>query len=130
MTKDEPARRPRSSGWVRFFWDKHVRVEPSESRGHDADQSPGRAAEDKCLVQDLRILIEPSHPGFVAQHKHRRRPGFVVGGLQHTAEQRRHAKKFKSARSDMRSVEPLGALGHFVKYFFLRGADDAVENMV
>src|SRR5437870_1458101 len=100
MTKYEPARRPRLSGWVRLFWDKHVRVEPPESRGHDADQSPGRAAENKGLVHDLRILIKPSHPGFVTQHKHGRCAGLVVGGLHHAAEQRRHAKEFKSARGD------------------------------
>jgi len=69
-----------------------------ESRGHDPDEGPWSAAQDKVLAKNVRIATEFSLPKPVIHYKHGWSTGAAIFFRDRATQQRRHAPIVKSVR--------------------------------
>jgi len=81
-----------------FLWHPNFTVAESESRGHDANQSPRRAIEIQRSSEYLRVPAEQLAPQSVAHDEHGRRTGFPILLCDPTAQAGFDAKNFKGIR--------------------------------
>src|SRR5260370_27282313 len=87
-----------ASSLVRPHGDPKARAKGVESCGHDADESPGSAAQDKTLAKNLWIAAEFSLPKPVIHYKYGRRVGAAIFLGERSTQQRVHAQIVKRVR--------------------------------
>src|ERR1700685_4464008 len=105
MTRESPGSVPGLSSAAGVIGNHHLSIAPGEARGHDADQRSRRAIQDEILVQDSWIGAKVFDPGLVAQNENGRRARLIIRRLHYSAEERRHAEKFKCPGRDVISLE-------------------------
>src|SRR5206468_3491144 len=82
-------------------------IPPDERGRHDAEDFSAHAFEKQPAADGLRVAAEPVFPEPVADHRHWRRAGLVVGLAEDAAEQRFDAQHGKGAGGDARAADAI-----------------------
>jgi hypothetical protein len=117
-------------GVAGLFRNPEVGIAPGKTRRHNADERAGRIVQDEGLVEDGGVGVEAVDPSLVAQDEHGGRARFIVRGLDHAADERGHAQKFKGAWRHIPAAEAIRSFAIGVEHVSAAIRDDPVKDVI